>query len=121
MSKTVQLRQAPWYGDTDFEIDLPDSWDLHVCRMRGADAPPLSDAQIRKAFANPIGSKTIKELAKGKKEVVIIFDDMARPTPSARLVPFILAELAAAGIMSTLLRFQIGILKIPIHFLIVGT
>ncbi|MFH1016488.1 MAG: lactate racemase domain-containing protein, partial [Chloroflexota bacterium] len=98
MSKRIQLREKPWYGDTDFAIDLPESWDVHVCQMRGADAPALSDAQIKKAFANPIGSKTIKELAKGKKEVVIIFDDMARPTPSAQLVPYILAELAAAGI-----------------------
>jgi nickel-dependent lactate racemase len=105
MSKRIQLREKPWYGDTDFTIDLPDSWDVHVCQMRGADAPALTDAQIQKAFVNPIGSKTIKELAKGKKEVVIIFDDMARPTPSAQLVPYILAELAAAGIPDDNIRF----------------
>ncbi len=105
MSRKVQLREAPWYGDTDFEIDFPDSWDVHVCHMHGAHAPALSPAAIKKALAKPIGTKTIKELAKGKKEVVIIFDDMARPTPVAQLVPYILAELAAAGIPDDNIRF----------------
>jgi len=105
MPKTVTLREMPWYGDTEFEIDFPDSWDVHVCQMKGHDAPPLSNAAIKKAFANTIGTETIRKLAKGKKEVVIIFDDMARPTPSAQIVPFVLEELAAAGIPDDNIRF----------------
>jgi len=105
MSIRVRLRQMPWYGDTEFEIDFPDSWDVNVCHMHGHDAPALSTAAIKKAFANPIGAKTIKELARGKKEVVVIFDDMSRPTPVAQLVPYVLAELTAAGIPDDNIRF----------------
>jgi len=94
-----------WYGDTELELDFSESWDVTVCRMKGHDAPRLSDSKVREAFAHPIGTKTIKELARGKKEVVILFDDMTRPTPSVVLIPYILEELAAAGIPDDNIRF----------------
>lgn len=104
-SKISRLPQLAWYGDTELEIDFPDSWEVSVCGMHGHDASPLSQDGIREAFANPIGTKAIKELAKGKKEVAILFDDMTRPTPSAVLTPYILEELAAAGIPDDNIRF----------------
>ena len=68
-SKTVRLPQMAWYGDTELEIDFPESWGVTVCRMHGQDAAALSEDGIRKAFRNPIGTRTIKELARGKREV----------------------------------------------------
>jgi nickel-dependent lactate racemase len=104
-SKTVRLPQMAWYGDTELEIDFPESWDVTVCKMNGQDAPALSEGGIRKAFRNPIGTKTIKELAKGKREVAILFDDMSRATPTAVIIPYVLEELAAAGIADDNIRF----------------
>ena len=104
-SDTIRLPQMEWYGDTELEIDFPDSWEVMVCHMHGHNAFPLSEDGIRKAFDNPIGTMTIRELAKGKKEVVILFDDMSRPTPSAVLIPYVLKELAAAGIPDDNIRF----------------
>ena len=101
----VKVPQMPWYGDTELEIDFPESWDVEVAYMHGHNAPPLNDEGIRKAFANPIGSRPIRELAKGKKEVAIVFDDMTRPTPSAVVIPYVLEELAAAGIPDDNIRF----------------
>jgi nickel-dependent lactate racemase len=49
--------------------------------------------------------KPISQLAKGRKEAVIIFDDLARPTPASRLVPHILEELRKAGIEGNRVRF----------------
>ena len=63
--KIARLRQLSWYGDTDVEIDFPDSWDVTVCHMKGHDAPSLNEDGIRKAFVNPVGTKAIRELAKG--------------------------------------------------------
>jgi nickel-dependent lactate racemase len=94
-----------WYGDTELEIDFPESWDVTVCRMHGQDAAALSEDGIRKAFRNPIGTKTIKELAKGKREVAILFDDMSRATPTEVIIPYVLEELAAAGIADDNIRF----------------
>jgi len=104
-SKKVVVPILAWYGDEDLELEFPASWDVNVCKMKGHDAPALSDTQIKRAFANPIGTRTIRELAEGKKEVAILFDDLSRPTPSALLLPYILEELAAAGIHDDNIRF----------------
>jgi nickel-dependent lactate racemase len=104
-SHRISLPQMEWYGDTQLEIDFPEPWDVTECRMHGHDAPTLSDSEMRKAFQNPIGTSTIRELAKGKKEVAILFDDMSRATPTATLIPYVLEELAAAGIPDDNIRF----------------
>ena len=104
-TKKVTIPILAWYGDEELELDFPESWDVTVCRMKGEDAPPLNEAGIRQAFANPIGTRTIREMARGKKEVAILFDDMSRATPSADLIPYILEELAAAGIPDDNIRF----------------
>ena len=104
-SQKTMVPILAWYGDTELELDFPESWDVTACRMKGRDAPCLSDSQIREAFAHPIGTQTIKELARGKREVAILFDDMTRPTPSAVLIPYILEELAVAGVPDDNIRF----------------
>ena len=101
----IRLPQMPWYGEGELEIDFPNTWPVSVCKMHGYDASPLDSVGIRKAFDNPIGSQTIRELARGKKEIAILFDDMTRPTPASVLVPFILEELGAAGIPDSSIRF----------------
>jgi len=104
-TQTVKLRAMVWYGDIEIDINFPESWDVHVCAMKGQNAPVLTDAGIREAFARHIGTKSIRELARGKKEVVIIFDDMSRPTPVSVIVPYVLEELAQAGIPDDNIRF----------------
>lgn len=104
-SEKVKVPILAWYGDEEYELEFPGSWDVSVCNMVGVSAPPLSDSEIRKAFANPIGSKTIEEMARGKKEVAILFDDLTRPTPTEIIVPYILEQLAAAGIPDDNIRF----------------
>jgi nickel-dependent lactate racemase len=44
-------------------------------------------------------------LARGKKEVAIVFDDLTRPTKVYQLVPFILEELYAGGVSQDSIRF----------------
>jgi nickel-dependent lactate racemase len=104
-SNVVRLPQLAWYSDTEFTIELPPSWDVTICRMRGHDRPKLSQDEISDAFSHPVGSPPIREIAKGKKEVVIIFDDLTRPTPVADIVPHVLQELEAAGITDEHIRF----------------
>ena len=48
---------------------------------------------VREAMADPIGSKKLSELAKGKKNVVLIASDHTRPVPSKVIVPPMLAEI----------------------------
>lgn len=73
--------------------------------MPGYQLPALKPEEIRAAVTNLIGLAPIRELARGKKEVVIIFDDMTRVTRTAEIVPFVLEELALAGIPDDKIRF----------------
>lgn len=63
-----------------------------------ADGKDVSQAEIRKAFANPIGQEPIRKLAEGKKTAVIAVDDLTRPTQAYRFLPFIVEELNKGGI-----------------------
>ena len=60
---------------------------------------------MRKAFSKPIGSRSIREMAGGRREVVILFDDLSRPTQASEIIPFILEELEEAGIGDEQIRF----------------
>ncbi|MCK4863573.1 MAG: DUF2088 domain-containing protein [Dehalococcoidales bacterium] len=102
---TIKLPQLAWHGVKELEISLPESWDVEVCNMAGYNLPPLKPAEIKKAITGLIGMPPLREYARGKKEVVIIFDDMARVTRAAEIVPHILEELAAAGIKDGQIRF----------------
>ena len=107
MGNTTKVRSRAWYGDEELTLNFPSGWEVDVLRPK--DAPELSDAQIEKAFAEPIGTQRIAELAKGKKSVAIIFDDLSRPTPAWRIIPFLLRELAAAGVPKSEIRFVAGV------------
>jgi nickel-dependent lactate racemase len=101
----IKVPQLLWYGNTEMELNFPPSWSIFFCPMKGGERKKLYPKEMENAFSNPIGSKSIQELAKGKKEVVILFDDMARPTPVFEIVPFVLRELEKAGIADKQIRF----------------
>jgi len=94
----IELPQLLWYGNTTLEIELPEDWDVQFCPMRGSKRTPLTIEQMESAIKNPLGSPGIKDLAKGKKSAVIIFDDMTRPTRSCEIAPIVIKELVAGGI-----------------------
>ena len=101
----VKLPQLAWYDAKEQEFHLPDHWQIEMCNMTGADKALLKPADIQTALAEPIGTKPLRELAKGKKEIVILFDDMSRVTRTHQIASFVLRELAEAGIEDKQIRF----------------
>ncbi len=101
----ITLPQLAWHGVKNLELVLPAGWRTQFFNMAGAPKPRLSPADIAGALAKPIGMPPLRVYARGKKEVVILFDDMARVTRAAEIVPRVLAELAAAGIQDKQIRF----------------
>jgi nickel-dependent lactate racemase len=85
-----------WYSLEPFDLTLPDTWDVTVAEMVGG--PDIGDEGIRQALADPIGSPPLRELARGRRTAAILVDDISRPTPAYRILPYILEELAAGGI-----------------------
>lgn len=100
----VTLPQLLWYENSELKIDFPDSWSVSVYPMKGSDKPRLTVEEIEKAFHNPIGTPMIEELARSRKEAVIIFDDLARPTPVHAILPYVLKALAEGGIADQRVR-----------------
>jgi nickel-dependent lactate racemase len=105
LGNIIELPQLAWHGVKKLNLTFPESWDVEVCNMAGYDRPHLNPGEIKKAVTGLIGMPPLREYARGKREVVIIFDDMARVTRVAEIVPPVLEELAAAGIKDSQIRF----------------
>ena len=105
MPNIIRLPQLAWYETKESEFPLPDSWQVEVYNMAGYNRPAMKPDEIKASITNLIGTPSIRELAKGKNEVVILFDDMTRVTRAAEIVPFVLEELAQAGIPDNKIRF----------------
>ncbi|MBC7237189.1 MAG: DUF2088 domain-containing protein [Chloroflexi bacterium] len=94
--KTVSVPWSMWYENTTFDLTFPDSWDVQVSEMKGG--PDIGDEGIRRALAEPIGAPRLRDAARGRRDAAILIDDLTRPTPCYRVLPYILEELAAAGL-----------------------
>ena len=81
------------YGKEKIPISLPQKNLLKICLLK--DKPGVEDniKEIKEAIKNPIGSKTISQIAQGKHTAVVICTDITRPTPDKLLIPPILDEL----------------------------
>ncbi len=95
-SSHARIRWGAWFDDSELELAFPPGWQVQTCRP--ADGPDIGEAGIAEAFAHPVGTPPLRELARGRTRPVIVIDDLSRPTPGRRLVPQILDELSAAGI-----------------------
>jgi len=105
MMQSIQVPQLAWYGNTMLDLEFPSEWRVLYRPMKGHTRQQIQPDKIKQAFLKPIGSKTIGQLAKTRKEAVIMFDDMTRVTRSADIVPYIILELNAGGISNDHIRF----------------
>ncbi len=93
MVKKFKIPWATWREPEFLELTFPDSWNISLYKMNGSDVPELKEEEIKKSILNPIGAPKISELAKDKSNVVIVIDDMTRPTPVSKIIPYVLEEL----------------------------
>jgi nickel-dependent lactate racemase len=87
------------YGNKKLDFSFPKGWNL----ISNQDKPPIpavSDPakEIRRALDHPIGSPKIEEMAHPGMDVVLLFDDLQRPTPAHLALPEIVNRLNRAGI-----------------------
>ena len=102
----IRLMEYEW-SDNPHEVDyyLPDSWDVTIYHIAGYQKPALTSEQIASSVAHPIGTSRLRDLARCKKKVCILFDDMVRGTPAYKVVPAVLAELKAGDIKDNQIEF----------------
>ncbi len=87
------------YGRTGLPVTLPaDRLIAPPLALRPAE--PLADeaAAIAAAIANPIGSRPLAEIARGKKTACVVVCDITRPVPNALILAPLLKTIEAAGV-----------------------
>jgi lactate racemase len=87
------------YGKTQVEVKIPDG--ATVAHPRELPQVGNVGAEIRRAMAAPIGSPPLRDVAVGKRDAVVVINDITRPAPSREMLTAILEELRLAGIPET--------------------
>lgn len=104
--RTVELYTGAWYGDRRLSLAFPPGWDVRV--MGESPGPPLGPSELQARLLAPIAGPRLSELARGRSSAVIVIDDISRPTPTAELIPLVLAELAAGGVPASRVKIVIA-------------
>ena len=87
------------YGRSGLAVTVPDGLDVSV--VEPAKGVPLADpnAAVADALASPIGSPPLAEIARGRRDAVVVISDKTRPVPYGIVLPPLLATLEGAGLV----------------------
>jgi len=95
MSKQVHVKLP--YGKTELGFSLPAENLIAILEPTQVAPAPDPAGVIREAIRNPIGRPPLKQLVRDGQYVLVLIDDMTRPTPCWQLLPPILEEIEAGG------------------------
>ena len=87
------------YDKGTMKISLPEKNLTGVLEGKQSEyTTELSEKElVEQSLDNPIGSKSLEELAKGKKDIVIISSDHTRPVPSKIITPILLRRIRSVS------------------------
>jgi nickel-dependent lactate racemase len=94
--QSIRLPWDAWHGDISQQFDLPASW--RIIELGMADAPALEADDVEDALRRPLDAPPLERLAAGCRSAAIAVDDLTRPTNTAPLVEWIVAQLGQAGL-----------------------
>ncbi|MFQ5417283.1 MAG: lactate racemase domain-containing protein, partial [Myxococcota bacterium] len=96
------------YGSGEIEVTVPSGVPVDVLEKH--PVPPLvdPDAAIRRRLVTPTGARPLHELARGRRDAVIVVSDGTRPVPNAVLLPPILDSLRDAGLPPEAVTVQVA-------------
>lgn len=116
----IALPTDSFYGDlrdkkierryTTEQFGFPEDWGpVWVCEPEHLhEYQPLSEKEIIDALEHPTDSPPLPELVGGKSSVAIIVDDLSRPTPAHKIIPFVIEQLKKGEIAEENIFFIIG-------------
>jgi len=86
------------FGDETHKLrlDVPKK-NVMVIRSRNTPAAKTVEDQAREALESPINSRRLSQNRLKGKKVVILVDDVGRPTPTRKVLPIVLEELERTG------------------------
>ena len=86
------------YGRTGLEVELPEERVVGPLAIRPAPSLPDPAASVAEALAQPIGTRPLASLARGRRNACILVCDITRPVPNRLILPPLLAILEQQGI-----------------------
>lgn len=91
------------------ELEVPDRNLTGVYRTPEA-GPGRTPAELTaQALEKPTGTAPLRDLARGRRSVLIVCDDVSRPTPVHALVPPVLGTLRDAGVPDAAIAFLMAL------------
>ena len=92
------LLNLPW-GKNKITFNLPPTWQVEGT-LEPAALPGVAslDKELQRSLQAPIGCQMLSKLVNKNSRIALVMDDLSRPTPIARLLPAILAELKRGGV-----------------------
>lgn len=97
------------YGKSVMQFELPAEMRVHIAVSK--PVPPIKNVKgaIQTALSKPVESAPLRNLARAKDRVCIVFTDITRSCPDGLLVPPILSELKQAGVKDENITLLCGI------------
>jgi lactate racemase len=96
--------------DTIAPVDIPATHPVEVYTVGASNGVRQEpEAVVAASLAAPIGTPRLSELVTADSRILILVDDMSRPTPVHRIVPPLLAELARGGAQGANIRFLVAL------------
>ncbi len=90
----MQTIQIPYYTSTlPLHVSEENLKEVITAKLHEYDPGKSEEALVREALAHPIGTPLLRELAVGKKRVVIVTSDHTRAVPSKLTLPILLEEI----------------------------
>ena len=90
-------------------LNIPDRLEAKVFSLPEIRSARSEVDVVIEALDGPIGTKRLSELARGKANALIVFDDNTRPTPVKRFVEQVLDELRRGGLQESQIEFLTAI------------
>jgi len=96
------------YSNVDL-LTIPDSMHPRVFSLPAYQPSGNGFELVQSALRNPLGARPLRELAAHKRRILIVSDDVSRPTPVHEFVELVLDELHQAGASTEQIEFLMAL------------
>jgi lactate racemase len=86
------------YGRQGLTVNLPDGAIVSILEPAESDPLPDPSGAVAHALATPLGAPPLAEMARGRRDAVVVISDKTRPVPYPIVLPPILRVLEEAGV-----------------------
>jgi lactate racemase len=106
----LKVKMKLKYGKEEVQLPISDKNILQVLNLKEQEVLSNPEEKLKYLLKNPIGSPSLKDLIiqKKAKKILIIVNDITRPTPYEVILPPLLAELNQIGIKKENIIFIIA-------------